>query len=112
MDIKTLVGHKVTHKAFGDGIIVDIDNVYVSVDFSGNIKKFQVEALGQFFRYNDEETRELIQRVLDEIEAAKAAADAAKRAAEEAAEKARQEEADRLAREEAERLAQEKREKK
>ena len=27
MDIKTLIGRKVTHKAFGEGIIVDIDNV-------------------------------------------------------------------------------------
>lgn len=112
MNIKTLIGRKVTHKVFGEGIIVDIDNVYISVDFNGNIKKFQIEALGQFFRFDDEETRELIQKVLEEIKAAKDAAEAAKKAAEEAAEKARQEDADRLAREEVERLAQEKREKK
>lgn len=112
MDIKNLIGRKVTHKSFGDGIIVDIDNAYVSVDFNGDIKKFQIEALGQYFRFDDEETRELIQKVLDEIKAAKDAAEAAKKAAEEAAEKARQEEVDRLAREEAGRLAQEKREKK
>lgn len=85
MDIKTLIGRKVTHKAFGEGIIVDIDNVCVSVDFKGNIKKFQIEALGQFFRFDNEEIRELIQKVLDEIKAAKDAAEAAKKAAEEAA---------------------------
>ena len=108
MDVNTLIGRKVTHKAFGDGIIVDIDNVYVSVDINGNIKKFQIEALEQYFSFDDEGTRELVQKVLDEIKAAKSADEAANRAAE----KARQEEADRLARQEAEILAQEKREKK
>lgn len=106
MEVNALIGRKVTHKTFGDGTIVDIDNVYVSIDFNGTIKKFQIEALEKFFRLDDEETRELIQKIIEEIKAAKAAAEAAKKAAEEAGKKA---EAERLAAEEAERLAKEKR---
>lgn len=85
MDVKALIGCKVVHKIFGEGAIVNTDDTYVSIDFNGSIKIFQIEALGQFFRSDDEEIRELIQKVLNEIKVAKDAAEAAKKAAEEAA---------------------------
>ena len=112
MDFKVLIGRKVVNKVLGAGVILGIDNANVAVDFNGTIKKFQLETLDKFFSFEDKGTRELIQDVISEIKAAKAAAEEAKKAAKEAAEKARQEEAERLAREEAERLEQEKREKK
>ena len=112
MDFKVLIGRKVVNKVLGTGFIVGVDNANVAIDFNGTIKNFQLETLDKFFSFEDEGTRKLIQDVISEIKAAKAAAEAAKKAAEEAAEKARQEEAERLAREEAERLEQEKREKK
>ena len=112
MDFKVLIGRKVVNKVLGTGFIVGVDNANVAIDFNGTIKNFQLETLNKFFSFEDEGTRELIQDVISEIKAAKAAAEEAKKAAKEAAEKARQEEAERLAREEAERLEQEKREKK
>lgn len=112
MDFKVLIGRKVVNKVLGTGFIVGVDNANVAIDFNGTIKNFQLETLDKFFSFEDEGTRELIQDVISEIKAAKAAAEEAKKAAEEAAEKARQEEADRLAREEAERLEREKRDKK
>ena len=112
MDFKVLIGRKVVNKVLGTGFIVGVDNANVAIDFNGTIKNFQLETLDKFFSFEDEGTRELIQDVISEIKAAKAAAEAAKKAAKEAAEKARQEEADRLAREEAERLEREKRDKK
>ena len=112
MDFKVLIGRKVVNKVLGAGVILGIDNANVAVDFNGTIKKFQLETLDKFFSFEDKGTRELIQGVISEIKAAKAAAEEAKKAAKEAAEKARQEEAERLAREEAERLEREKRDKK
>jgi hypothetical protein len=112
MDFKVLIGCKVVHKSLGAGVIVDVNGTYVAIDFNGVIKKFLIETLDQFFRFDDEDTRALIQTAIEEIKAEKAAAEAARKAAEEAAEKARREEAERLAREEAERLEREKRDKK
>ena len=112
MDFKGLIDCKVVHKSLGAGVIVDVNGTYVDIDFNGGIKKFQIETLDQFFRFDDEDARALIQTAIEEIKAEKAAAEAAKKAAEEAAEKARREEAERLAREEAERLEREKRDKK
>ena len=112
MDFKVLIGCKVVHKSLGAGVIVDVNGTYVAIDFNGVIKKFQIETLDQFFRFDEEDTRALIQTAIEEIKAEKAAAEAARRAAEESAEKARREEAERLAREEAERLEREKRDKK
>lgn len=112
MDFKVLIGFKVVHKSRGAGVIVDVNGTYVAIDFNGVIKTFQIETLDQFFRFDDEDTRALIQTAIEEIKAEKAAAKAARMAADEAAEKARREEAERLAREEAERLEREKRDKK
>ena len=112
MDFKVLIGCNVVHKSFGAGVIVDVNGTYVAIDFNGIIKKFLIETLDQFFRFDDEDTRALIQTAIEEIKAEKAAAEAVRKAAEEAAEKARREEAERLAREEAERLEREKRDKK
>lgn len=112
MDFKVLIGCKVVHKSLGAGVIVDVNGTYVAIGFNGAIKKFLIETLDQFFRFDDEDTRALIQTAIEEIKAEKAAAEAARKAAEEAAEKARREEAERLAREEAERLEHEKRDKK
>lgn len=112
MDFKGLIDCKVVNRSLGAGVIVDVDGTYVTINFNGVIKKFQLETLDQFFRFDDEDTRALIQTAIEEIKSKKAAAEAARKAAEEAAEKARREEAERLAREEAERLEREKRDKK
>lgn len=107
MRVKDLLGRKIEHKTLGVGTIVDIDGVYVTIDFNGDVKMFQIEALGKFFSCYDEDTNKLVQEILLEIESEKMA----KKAAEEALEKARKEEAERKAREEAERLASVKKEK-
>lgn len=112
MDFKVLIGCKVVHKSLGAGVIVDVNGTCVAIDFNEVIKKFLIETLDQFFRFDDEETRALIQAAIEEIKAEKAAAESARKVAEEAAEKARREEAERLAREEAERLEREQRDKK
>ncbi len=112
MDVKTLIGRKVIQGGFrgnGEGTIVAVDGEIISVDFSGVVKKFSIEIFIKSLKFNDDETRELMQNAMEEAKAAKAAAEAENKAAEEAARKA---EAERLAAEEAERLAQEKREKK
>ena len=70
MDFNALIGRTVKHKKFGDGCIIEIDNSYVSVDFNGTRKAFQINALETYFSYNDEETQELIRKVLDEKKAA------------------------------------------
>ena len=86
MDYRALIGSKVTHGVFGDGIINDIieinDNVYASVDFNGTIKSFLLESLEQHFSFDDE-TRVVIQKMAEKILADRA--EEAARIAEEAA---------------------------
>jgi hypothetical protein len=115
MDYSALIGRKVFQGGFkgnGEGTIVFVEGEIISVDFGGVVKKFSMEIFIKSLKFDNDETRELMEQAIDEAKAAKAAAEAAKKAAEEAAEKARQEEAERLAREEAERLEREKRDKK
>ena len=38
-----LIGGKVKHKKFGEGVIVKVEDGYVSVDFNGVIKIFLLE---------------------------------------------------------------------
>lgn len=80
MDFKVLIGRKVVHKSLGAGVIVDVKGVNVAIDFNGVIRNFQIEIMDQFFRFDDEDTRKLIQSAIDEIKAAKAAEEAAKKA--------------------------------
>ncbi len=102
MDIKVLVGRKAIHKVFGAGEVVEVvrDNIFVV--FNDVRKQFPLKSLGEFFRFEDDETRELVQKLTEAAEASKKAAAAAKKAAEEAARKA---EADRKAAEESARMA-------
>ena len=49
-----LIGGKVIHKKFGEGIIVEVKDRYVSVDFNGVIKFFLIETIETFFSFEDE----------------------------------------------------------
>lgn len=112
MDYSALIGRKVVHggfRGYGEGAVVAVEGDIISIDFNGVVKKFSMEILIKSLTFDNDETRELMERAIDEAKAEKAAAEAAKKAAEEAERKA---EAERLAVEEAERLAKEKRESK
>lgn len=40
-----LIGGKVKHRKFGQGVIVEVRDRYVSVDFNGVIKFFLIESV-------------------------------------------------------------------
>ena len=52
-----LIGGKVKHKKFGEGVIVEVEDGYVSVDFNGIIKIFLLETIETFFSFEDENVR-------------------------------------------------------
>ena len=52
-----LIGGKVKHKKFGEGVIVKVEDGYVSVDFNGVIKDFLIETIETFFSFEDENVR-------------------------------------------------------
>ena len=89
MDYSALIGRKVFQGGFkgnGEGTIVFVEGEIISVDFGGVVKKFSMEIFIKSLKFDNDETRELMEQAIDEAKAAKAAAEAAKKAAKEAAE--------------------------
>jgi len=68
-----LTGKKVTHKAFGDGVIVQCDAGFVSVDFKNEVKKFQFPTGFQtFLKAVDTDVESYINELLVKIDEEKA----------------------------------------
>lgn len=62
-----LIGGKVKHKKFGEGVIVKVEDGYVSVDFNGVIKTFLIETLETFFSFEDENVRNAAREAANDI---------------------------------------------
>ena len=62
-----LIGGKVIHKKFGEGIIVEVKDRYVSVDFNGVIKFFLIETIETFFSFEDENIRNAAREAANDI---------------------------------------------
>lgn len=82
-----LINEEITHKVFGEGVIVDHNETVVTIDFKEDTKKFVYpDAFGKFISLNDRNTAKTLEKILLEIEAE-----------EEALNKKRKEEKERLA---------------
>ena len=62
-----LIGGKVKHRTFGEGVIVEIKDRYVSVDFNGVIKIFLIETMETFFSFDDENVRNAAREAANDI---------------------------------------------
>ena len=62
-----LIGGKVIHRKFGEGIIVEVKDRYVSVDFNGVIKFFLIETIETFFSFEDENVRNAAREAANDI---------------------------------------------
>ena len=62
-----LIGGKVKHRKFGQGVIVEVRDRYVSVDFNGVIKTFLIETLEIFFSFEDENVRNAAREAANDI---------------------------------------------
>lgn len=83
-----LIGQKVTHKAFGNGVIVDVYEEYLGIDFSGCIKKIQYpDTFAKFMTAEDSEVQDSMMAMIEEkiaiAEEAKKKAEIEKQKAEE-----------------------------
>ena len=61
------IGGKVKHRKFGQGVIVEVKDRYVSVDFNGVIKTFLIETLETFFSFEDENVRNAAREAANDI---------------------------------------------
>lgn len=87
MEVNALIGHKVIQCGFrgnGEGTIVAVDGEFISVDFGGEVKTFSIEIFTKSLKFDDDETRELMENAVEEVRVAKAADEAAKKAEKEA----------------------------
>lgn len=62
-----LIGGKVKHRKFGQGVIVEVKDRFVSVDFNGVIKIFLIETLETFFSFEDENVRNAAREAANDI---------------------------------------------
>ena len=97
-----VIGARVKHVKYGEGIIVAVLGEFIEVDFSGDIKRFAIESLNKFFTFEDVKVGayfdEMIGRMLEEKRIKKEAERAAREekiAIAEAAERARVEQRER-----------------
>ena len=80
MDYSALIGRKVFQGGFkgnGEGTIVSVEGEIISVDFGGVVKKFSMEIFIKSLKFDNDETRELMEQAIDEAKEAKAAAEKA-----------------------------------
>ena len=69
METMSLIGKKVSHATFGEGIITEVNESIVNVDFEKvGTKKFRYPTGFNFLKFIDDE--ELTQKVLNERETA------------------------------------------
>ena len=68
MDINSLIGIKVTHKKFGNGVIIGVSNdKFVDIDFNGQVKKFMIETLEAFVSFEDEKGQDIVKDIGKEV---------------------------------------------
>ena len=79
----TIIGKQVTHKQYGEGTIVKVDDNSIVVDFGTTKKKFSLDMFLGFFKVDDE-----VSKVITEKIAANERAKAAEKAREDAAKEA------------------------
>ena len=79
----TIIGKQVTHKQYGEGTIVKVDDNSIVVDFGTTKKKFSLDMFLGFFKVDDE-----VSTVITEKIAANKRAKAAEKAREDAAKEA------------------------
>lgn len=79
----TIIGKQVTHKKYGEGTIVEVDDNSIVVDFGTTKKKFSLDMFLGFFKVDDE-----VSKVITEKIAANKRAKAAEQAREDAAREA------------------------
>ena len=79
----TIIGKQVTHKQYGEGTIVKVDDNSIVVDFGTTKKKFILDKFLGFFKVDDE-----VSKVITEKIAANKRAKAAEKAREDAAKEA------------------------
>ena len=93
MDFNYLVGHQIAHKKWKKGIITNVDNDKLEVDFNGEKKSFTIKTMDQYFSFDNEETEKLVLKAIKEIVDAENAAKEAERIACEKAEQIAKEKA-------------------
>ena len=79
----TIIGKQVTHKQYGEGTIVKVDDNSIVVDFGTTKKKFILDMFLGFFKVDDEVSKVITEKI---------AANKRAKAAEKEAEKRRREE--------------------
>ena len=62
-----LIGAKVKHVKFGDGVIVEVDDRCVHVDFNSVVKKFLIETINNFLAFEDEKICNVAKEVASNI---------------------------------------------
>lgn len=69
-----LLNEAITHKVFGEGSIVDLDEHVITVDFNNDVKKFVYpDALGKFLKLKNREMAKSLQKVITKREQEKEA---------------------------------------
>ena len=59
-----LIGSKVKHAKFGVGVVSQIEDEFVSVDFNGVVKEFQLQSFTQFFTFENEDVYEFVSNLI------------------------------------------------
>lgn len=69
-----LINEEITHKVFGEGSIVDLDEDVITVDFNNDVKKFVYpDALGKFLKLKNREIAKTLKKVIAKREQEKEA---------------------------------------
>lgn len=69
-----LLHEEITHKVFGDGSIVDLNESVITVDFNNEVKKFVYpDALGTFIKLKDREVAKSLKKIIAKREREKEA---------------------------------------
>ena len=63
-----LIGKKVRHAKYGIGVIVNVNEQIIAVDFDGRPdSKFMIATLDKFLMFEDEEARNVVNELIQEI---------------------------------------------
>ncbi|MDD4377876.1 MAG: hypothetical protein PHH48_07060, partial [Eubacteriales bacterium] len=69
----SLKGKKVVHVKFGKGTVLEQVDNKIQIDFSGDVRKFQYpNTFKKFMKFDNDETQDQMEKVIDEIEKKKA----------------------------------------
>ena len=63
-----MIGIKVIHKKFGNGVIVGVSNdKIVDINFNGVVKKFMINTLEMFVSFEDEKGQDIVKDIGQEV---------------------------------------------